>query len=476
MERDISCRGMSRDSGISCSSCRLRVSGMRSRDPSRSAPRPPATDAPVSASVPRRFVGLAARVVLSMRALRPAYLLVRCLPLYLFFVCAACQQEREAGAGLPELPPLRLESASSEARAELEAARSEAVRRPTDGVANGRLGMTLQAYDLFPEALVCYRRAAALDSADWRWPYYSGLVNTLLGRHEEAVRFFRTALAMRPDFVAARIRLGESLLAVGEVAESRSVYRRAIEAAPSSAAALYGLGKACEADGDDDAALDAYERSVRLAPQAGAVHYALALLYRRSGRVAEAREHLAVAANGNRSVPAVDDPQVDRIQRIRRDKHWHLQQGLAADLEGRLEDAVSEYQRALVMDAEYLQAHVNLIAAFGKLGRVGDAERHYRKALSVEADALEIHINWGTLQVSQGRLAEAVRSFRRGLEINPYSASLHADLGALLLRSGQASDASRHLRKALELEPQHRLANFHLARHPDCPRTDPRGD
>lgn len=69
------------------------------------------------------------------------------------------------------------------------------------------------------------------------------------------------------------------------------------------------------------------------------------------------------------------------------------------------------------------------------------------------------------LQAGRGDFAAAIRSYRRGLEINPHSADLHADLGAVLQRTGQAGEAARHLRLALEREPEHRLANFHLARH-----------
>lgn len=379
-------------------------------------------------------------------------------------VCAACQPGSAPERRLPEIAEARLAAMSPEARSTLDAARDAALRHPEEGGFNGRYAMALQAYELHGEAIAAYGRAAALDGRDWRWPYYAGTAQAALGRHAEAARSFREALALRPDSLTAKIRLAEALLAEERLAESRQLFEETTRAVPASAAAHYGLGRACDAAGQTEAALGAYLRAAELAPGAGAVRYALALAYQRLGRKADAERHFEAAGGGAREAPPLPDPQMAELLEIRRDKHWHLQEGLRREAEGRETEAVAAYQRALALDRAYAAPHVNLVSAYGKLGKFADAERHYRRALELAPDAVELHINWGMLQAGRGDFAAAIRSYRRGIGINPHSADLHADLGAVLQRTGRAAEAARHLRLALEREPEHRLANFHLAR------------
>lgn len=324
--------------------------------------------------------------------------------------------------------------------------------------------MSLHAYEMYSEAGACYRRASILDDRDGRWPYLDGVVQAMMGRHDEAVRLYRSSLGLGQPPYPVMVRLGESLLAGGRASEAKTAFESALDERPGSAAAHFGLGRAQEANGDLERALRSFLRASESAPDSGPVRYALAMAYRSMERVADAERHLALAQSGSPDAPNFQDPLLERIWSLRQDKRWHLQQGLDLEAEGQHADAISAYQRAVSLDPNYLQAHVNLVAAFGRLGRHADAERHYRQALGLDAEAVELHINWGTLQATRGEYADAIRSFRRGLAINPNSADLHADLGSVLQQTGDSAQAASHLRRAVELEPRHRLAHFNLAR------------
>lgn len=377
---------------------------------------------------------------------------------------ASCQPESESEIELPAIPNLALQDVSPDVRTVLESARNEALADPTSADANGAFGMLLHAYEMYSEASACYGRAAVLDDRDGRWPYLAGVVQATVGRHDEAVRLYRSALKLGQPSYPAMIRLGESLLSAGQASEAETAFATAAGEMPESAAAHFGLGRALEANGDSERALRSLLRASEFAPDSGPVRYALAMAYRTMERVADAERHLALAQSGSADPPSVRDSLLDRIHGLRQDKRWHLQQGLDLDAEGRHEDAISAYQRAVSLDPSYLQAHVNLVAAFGRLGRYADAENHYRHAMSLDSEAVELHINWGTLQATRGEHADAIRSFRQGLAINPNSADMHADLGSIFQWTGDIAQATRHLRRALELEPQHRLAHFSLAR------------
>lgn len=344
-------------------------------------------------------------------------------------------------------------------------ARGRALADPADSDASGRLGMALHAYELREDALACYQRAAALDPGGFRWPYFLGTVQAELGRHAEAASNFELVLAIRPSLVSARIRLGESLLEAGQAAQSREAFGRAVEMAPASAASHFGLGKALEAIGDSEAAVGAYARATELEPGARSVRYALAALYRSMGRMEDSDRQLARFETGSHMEPPISDSLMAAVRQLRADKHRYLQDGLRLEAEGNLQAAVSLYEKAVGIDGGYLQARVNLIAAYGRLGRFREAETHYGATEGLASNSEELHVNWGTLEADRRNFRSAVSSYRRALEINPYSADTRVDLGIVLDEIGEADQARVAFRRALENEPRHRLANFHLARH-----------
>ena len=336
---------------------------------------------------------------------------------------------------------------------------------PTNAEASGRFGMTLHAYELRQDSIKCYQRAIALAPDEWRWRYYLGALLAELGRHDEAASQFEAVIAMAPELAAPRIRLGQSLVTFGETDQAIKAFEEALELEPLSAAAQFGLGKALAATGENQAALDAYQRALELEPTAGAGRYALALHQRDGGQDEEAAEQLALIENGNRAPPPIYDSLMVGLRNLRIDKHTYLERGLRLESQGDLFKAISMYERAVELDAEYLQARVNLIGAYGKLGRFLDAELQYRAALRFAANLEELHVNWGMLQAARKQFDDAAASYRQALEINPLSADTHTDLGIVLVELGQDSEALDHFRQALQNEPNHRSANFHLARH-----------
>ena len=380
-------------------------------------------------------------------------------------VASTCQEHAFERHGAPPLPDLQLDGMAPDAGAALSQAQQRAIGNPHDAESNGALGTVLHAYGLRDESIQCYRRAAAFAPKDWRWPHYLGIAHAELGHHREAAGYFRAASALQPSSVAARVRLGNSLLADDRAGESRQVFEDSVDLNPSSAPSHYGLGRAYEAEGDSSAALRSYLRAVDLAPEAGAVRYSLAMLYGTLGRRADASRQLELMGEGDRIEPRLDDPLMAALNGIRTDKHALLQDGLRLEGAGSLLEAVRAYEMAVELDGTYPQPRINLVAAYGKLKRFEEAAAQYERARELAPDSEELHVNWGTLLIELDRLPEAAGSFRRALEINPHSADTHADLGVVLERVGRAIEAENHFLLALEQDPGHRSANFHIARH-----------
>ena len=324
--------------------------------------------------------------------------------------------------------------------------------------------MLLQSHSLHEGAKACLMRAQVFAADDFRWPYYLGIVQAESGDLEAAVDGFRRALTLR-RYPAAYVRLGEVLLSLNRLEESRLAFEAALDISPAAAAAYYGLGQVRARQNVGREAIRILLKACELAPRTGAPHYALAMAYRDAGDLKSSQKHLMLAKNYERPLPPIDDPAFREVERLRADQYWYQSEGMRLASNGRVEEAIESYETAIELDAEFVQPHVNLVALLGRLARFEPAEAHYRRALELNSEIEELHNNWGTIQALRDRPQEAAESFRRGLEINPFSADGHFNLGSMLNQMGRATEAVEYFAQALEYEPNHRLANFQMGRY-----------
>ena len=337
-------------------------------------------------------------------------------------------------------------------------------RNPEDASANGRLGMLLQSHRLYDSAEACFLRAQILDADEFRWPYFLGIGQAESGDPEAAVDALQRALTLK-QYPAASIRLGEVLLSLDRLDESRLSFEAALRLSPGAPAAYYGLGQVLSRQNEAREAIRALQMACKLAPLSSAPHYALALAYRDAGDPESSQRHLALSRNHEGPLPPIDDPAFRAVESMRADQYWHQSEGLRLESDGRANEAIESYEKAIELDAEFVQPHVNLVAVLGRLARFEQAESHYRRALELNSEIEELHNNWGMIQALRKRPREAAESFRRALEINPFSADGHFNFGSTLSQMGRTREAVEHFLRALEYEPNHRLANFQMGRH-----------
>lgn len=115
------------------------------------------------------------------------------------------------------------------------------------------------------------------------------------------------------------------------------------------------------------------------------------------------------------------------------------------------EQARDAYQRALELDPDLAEAHVNLGRLLHVAGERGRAEPHYREAVRLDPDDPTPHFNLGVLLEEQGRRDEAVHAYRQAIVRDPDFADAHCNLGLLLEAFGRHQDALRHLMAARKL-------------------------
>ena len=94
-------------------------------------------------------------------------------------------------------------------------------------------------------------------------------------------------------------------------------------------------------------------------------------------------------------------------------------------------------------------------------GRVDEAVERFQKALALEPESAYSRVGLGIACCKKGRVDEAIVLFQKALEIEPNIAEAQYDLGCSLLQIGRGDEAMVHFQKALEIAP-----DFPKARDP----------
>ncbi|MPY88449.1 MAG: tetratricopeptide repeat protein [Luteitalea sp.] len=362
------------------------------------------------------------------------------------------------------LPDLSLDAFPPDARRAIEPLYREATANADDARSVGSLAMMLHAWEQWDAAAAAYARAAHLAPQTFDWPYLAAVVAERTKQYSAVVRLLETALKLRRDYVAARIKLAEALLETGQRAESVRLFEALAREPRSAAPAEYGLGRLAAEAGRTEAALAHYRRACRLFPEFGAAHYALAMAYRDRGQHDEARSELALHQKHGTRWPAVDDPVLAGIGALKVDARSEAQRGLELAEAGRLEEAVQAHEAALAANPDLAQARANLISLYGQLKDWQKAEAHYQALVRSGRQSDEAHYNYGVMLGLQERYAEAADAYRHALELNPHYALAHNNLGQILERDKRLDEALGAYRRAIEEDPKFRLARFNVGR------------
>jgi tetratricopeptide (TPR) repeat protein len=83
----------------------------------------------------------------------------------------------------------------------------------------------------------------------------------------------------------------------------------------------------------------------------------------------------------------------------------------------KMDEAITHFQKAIMLKPDYAEAHNNLGAVLFKNGRIQEAIMHFQQALRLNPDFAEAHYNLALAFAKTGRKAEAVASAQNGLEL-----------------------------------------------------------
>jgi len=298
-------------------------------------------------------------------------------------------------------PPVLLERFTSPDRA---ANIPEFVKLPGDAIAEIReqfldpysflrAGMANENTGDHKGAERAYRRGLELAPNDAELRNALGWTLFQEGRSEEAVAEYGRALAADPRLVKAHNNMALALVDLGRLEEAASHYKASVALEPK--AEIYSdLGFTMARLGHPDEARADYLKALALDPNCASAHLNLAVSFVQEGKIAEAESHYRQALQGKPTAEA------------------HNGLGYVLARQGRTDEAVAEFHKAIDVDAKFTPAYNNLADALAKQGKLEDAAHYYQLSLAEKPSAGVYNALGGVLR-RLGRTDEAAEQFAK---------------------------------------------------------------
>ncbi|HZL90049.1 MAG TPA: tetratricopeptide repeat protein [Pirellulaceae bacterium] len=322
------------------------------------------------------------------------------------------------------------------------AASPDALRQPPTSLL--MLTLTLRYHGLVEAQIDLLRRAQRQYPGDFWINYELAVALHAMGPsyRDEAISFFRAAVAARPNSSAALSKLAEALREQEKLDEAIAICRKAIELDPNINNAHWNIVMALQSQGKLDEAIAWYTKAIELNPS-----YALGW----SGR---GLAHLQMGQ--------LDEALADQTRAIELDPkaaiHWNDRS--VTYLERNEPDkALADCAKAIELDSKYARPWFNRGEAYRQLGQQDRALAEYSKALELEPSFALTWSRRGLVHLQMGQLDKALADLTRAIELDPKSAIAYHDLGNALMAQKKLDEAIAAYRKAIEIDPKDAVAH-----------------
>ncbi len=372
-----------------------------------------------------------------------------------------CDRPPATGTALPPLLPADTSVLEPAVREQISAARAAVAANPASPEANGALGAIFHAYGWLEQAEVCYRRAAILDPAAFRWGYCLGRVLVEKGERDEGLDLVRRAAALREDYVPAALFLGEQAFQDENLDEARRWIGLASKLSPRSPHVLDALGQIAFKEGKTEEAIRRYREAIDLVPRFGRACYGLALAYRAAGDLESSARYLERHSSSDKLFPPAD-PILEEVRGLRRDADRLFRAANALLEQKKYAEAARRYEEVLQLNPALVMAEYNIGLAFQFLGEHEKAAEHYDAVLRQRPDSIDALNNLGLCFYDTGRFREAMTYIQRAVAIDPGYAKGHFNLGLASIKTGRLEEAVGHFETALGIRPRDAESHWNL--------------
>jgi serine/threonine-protein kinase len=299
----------------------------------------------------------------------------------------------------------------------------------------------------------------------------SVLNNQKVGRLEEAVGYYRVALALRPGTPVVYNNLGTALQAQGDWSGAMAAFQKAIALDPRLAMAHANLGIGLYKKKDWKGAIAACNRALALDPKNAPAYNTIggALFGKEDWPEAVVAFERAITLNPKYAMPHANlgfvryhkkdwSGAIDACKRaIDLDPKYALAYnnlGLVHLAQKQLAEAIAAFQQATLLDPKLAEAHANLGTAFKDQGNLPRAVDACRKAIALGPKNPAFHYNLGNAFQAKKEWEQAIAAYKKAIELDPKHFNAYNNLGSALGIQGDVQGAIACYKEAIELDPK----------------------
>ncbi len=194
-----------------------------------------------------------------------------------------------------------------------------------------------------------------------------------------------------------------------------------------------------------DEAASEFKKAIKLDPASAHAHDNLATILAEQGHYLEALNGFLDALRAEPDSPTV---------------HHYLASFIAAhgqDL------AIAQYRKAIELEFDFPDAHLNLALALADLGQLDEAILELETAHAQAPEDEMIQHELASCLIDLERYPEAIGHLKRIVKSHPDHVEAFVDLGIAYTAQGFYAEAEALLKKALEVDEQDFSAHYHLA-------------
>ena len=260
------------------------------------------------------------------------------------------------------------------------------------------------------------------------------LTELKLGDPEEATHHLERALMTAPTDLMVTVTLAEAKLQQQDFKAAEQVLKNACEANPKSADARVLLGRFYVARNRNADAEQEFQKALAITPDHKPALLNLATLQDQLGRKQEAEQYYKRLAG----FP---------------DKTLNPDYGIFLFQQGRIEEAIREFDRLARQDPEDRAARTRLVAAYRASNRIPEAEKVLDEALKKNSKDLDALLQRGELLIAAKKYSDAEANLNQVLHVEPNSPAVHYILSKLYQVTGRAQMQRQQLNEVLRLNP-----------------------
>jgi tetratricopeptide (TPR) repeat protein len=297
------------------------------------------------------------------------------------------------------------------------------------------------------EAEQAWRTIAETDPRNAEALAHLGLLEARQNRLENAIGFYRRAIALNPELPGLQMNLGLALFKGAQFPDAMKAFSAEIEKHPDDQRLTILLGMAHYGMKDYFVAIPYLRRAANHDPQNLTLRMALArscLLSKQYGCVMDVHREIKLlkpeAASADMLAAEALDAQRDH------------------------DGAVAQARAALQANPDEINAHFALAYLLWKKGEWAEAVREFKAELERYPENTEARIYLADSQVQGGDFAAALPELQKVVASGSSEALLHLDLGTIAAKQGHTEDAFREFSAATKIASANAEISLRIAK------------